>query len=72
MAMPGKRISKRGRPPGPVDAVRPRRIVSYVTNAEFSALTRAADREAKSLSAIVHEILAQALDGPRGKSTPGR
>jgi hypothetical protein len=53
---------RRGRPPDPVEAVRSHRIVSYLTSAEFRALSSVAERDNKSLSATVHEILMSALD----------
>jgi len=60
--MAGSRSSRRGRPPEPLEAVRSHRVVSYLTTAEFRALSLLADREGKSLSAIVHQILVSALD----------
>jgi hypothetical protein len=53
--------SKRGRPPDPVQTVRSHRIVSYVTGTEVQALQDIADREGKSLSGVVYEILISAL-----------
>ena len=54
-----------GRPPGPPQRVRPNRVVTYVTNAELAKLERIADREAKPLSAVVHQILSKSLDRHR-------
>ena len=53
---------RRGRPPEPVGAVRSHRVVSYLTSAEFQALSLIAEREGKSLSAVIHEILLTAVD----------
>jgi hypothetical protein len=65
MAGPDK--TRRGRPPEPVEAVRSHRIVSYLTSAEFRELSTIADRENKSLSAMVHEFLVLALDQQNSK-----
>jgi hypothetical protein len=70
--MAGERISRRGRPPEPPETVRSHRVVSYLTSAEFRALSLVADREGKSLSAVVHEILISAVDGLKPESTPRR
>jgi hypothetical protein len=70
--MAGKGRSRRGRPPEPPETVRSRRVVSYLTSAEFRALSLVADREGKSLSAVVHEILMSAVDGLKPESTPKR
>ncbi len=66
------REKKRGRPPQPLETVRAHRIASYVTSSELRELTRIADREGKSLSAAVHDILVSALDGAEPRSTPRR
>jgi hypothetical protein len=70
--MAGERRSRRGRPPGPPETVRSHRVVSYLTSAEFRALSLVADREGKSLSAVIHEILMSAVDGLKPESTPRR
>ncbi len=54
-----------GRPPGPPGKVRPHRVVTYVTNAELAKRERIADREAKPLSAVVHQILSRSLASHR-------
>jgi len=36
--------------------------VTYVTNAELAKLERIADREAKPLSTVVHQILTRSLE----------
>jgi hypothetical protein len=43
-----------------------------MTSAEFRALSLVADREGKSLSAVVHEILISAVEGLKPASTPRR
>jgi hypothetical protein len=70
--MTGKGRSRRGRPPEPLETVRSHRVVSYLTSAEFRALSLVADREGKSLSAVVHEILISAVEGLKPASTPRR
>lgn len=64
--------ARRGRPPRAPETARSHRAVTYLTGAELDALTRVADREGKSLSALIHEILASALDRAEPGSTPGR
>jgi hypothetical protein len=59
-----KRDSRRGRPPEPTERVRSRRIVTYVTDDEFRGIAIIADRQNRSLSAVVHEILVSALNRP--------
>jgi hypothetical protein len=39
--------------------------VTYVTNAELAKLERIADREAKPISTVVHQILARSLERHR-------
>lgn len=51
-----------GRPPSPPQKVRSKRVVTYVTNAELAKLERIADREAKPLSTVVHQILTRSLE----------
>lgn len=70
--MTAERNSVRGRPTEPLETVRSHRIVSYLTGSEFQALSRIADREGKSLSAVVHEILVSAVDLPKPEPTPRR
>jgi hypothetical protein len=70
--MAAKGRSRRGRPPEPLETVRSHRVVSYLTSAEFRALSLVADREGKSLSAVVHEILMSVVDGLQPESTPRR
>ncbi len=70
--MTGIQRSRRGRPPEPPETVRSHRVVSYLTSAEFRALSLVADREGKSLSAVVHEILISAVDGLKPESTSRR
>jgi len=53
--------ARRGRRPGPPDRVRPRRVVTFVTEAEMTQLKQISETEDKSLSALAHEILARSL-----------
>ena len=64
--------ARRGRPPDPPETARSHRAVTYLTGAELEALTRVADREGKSLSAIIHEILASALNRADSGISPKR
>ena len=58
----GRRRNRRlGRPPGPPEAVRRRRVVTLLTDAEFKELTRIAEAEKESVSALVHRIIARFL-----------
>ena len=61
------RRQRMGRPPVPVDKARPNRVVTFVTNSEFSQLQGIAERRGISLSAAVQEILAGSLDQPPEK-----
>jgi len=55
-----------GRPPQPTKTARRNRVVTLVTDAELKKLSALADDENRSLSAVVHQILAKHLQG-RGK-----
>jgi hypothetical protein len=48
---------RRGRPPGDPESVRHRRVVTLVTDAEYEKLTKSADENEKSISALVHQIV---------------
>ena len=61
MKKPPKRRPQLGRPPGPPEAVRSHRIVTFVTKAEMEKLDWLADRDAKALSAVVYEMLSNSL-----------
>jgi hypothetical protein len=52
---------KMGRPPSPRDSVRSNRVVTFVTPAELRKLESIAGHEGKSLSKVVHQILATSL-----------
>lgn len=53
-----------GRPCGRPGFVRGNRVVTYITDVELTELQRIVDREGRSRSAIVHQILAKALLKP--------
>lgn len=55
------RSRKLGRPPKPEDEVRNHRVVSFITEAERQKLKDLEDQSGKSLSAVVHDLLAQKL-----------
>ena len=67
--MAGKRPSSpssgrgMGRPPGPTERIRRNRVVTLVTDAELRQLAEIADRQNRSLSSVVHEILINHMDG---------
>jgi hypothetical protein len=50
-----------GRPPGAPESLRHKRVVTLMTNAEFEKLTKIADKEEKSVSALVHQIISRYL-----------
>ena len=50
-----------GRPLGPPETRRPCRVVTFLTGEEFADLERIAEREERSLSAVVHRILSRDL-----------
>ncbi len=52
-----------GRPPQPTKTARRNRVVTLVTDAELKKLLALADDEDRSLSAVVHQILANHLQG---------
>jgi hypothetical protein len=54
-------IPRRGRPARDPQSIRRNRVVTLLTDAELEKLTRVADREEKSVSAFVHEVLSQFL-----------
>ena len=51
-----------GRPPCPPEIVRRNRVVTMVTDAELRKLSKVANDENRSLSAVVHEILSRHLN----------
>ena len=58
----GTRSSRRrGRPPGSPESTRQKRVVTLMTNAEFEKLTRIADENDKSVSAMVPEMILRYL-----------
>ena len=59
-----KRESQRrrlGRPPQSPETVRGKRVITFVTDVEYEKLERLAERNDRSLSAVVYEILSPAL-----------
>jgi hypothetical protein len=50
----GRRL---GRPPRAPESLRHKRVVTLLTDAEFEKLTKIAEKEGKSVSALTHEIL---------------
>ena len=52
---------KLGRPPGPPESIRRRRVVTLMTDAEFDKLMRIADENENSVSALVHQIVSRYL-----------
>lgn len=50
-----------GRPPAAPESIRRKRVVTLVTNDEFEKLTKIAEKEGKSVSALTHEILVRFL-----------
>ncbi len=57
-AQPCRRL---GRPPGPPEAIRRKRVVTLMTDAEFEKLKTIAEKQGKSVSALTHEILLRFL-----------
>ena len=60
VGIPGCR--RLGRPPGTPESVRRNRVVTLMTDAESEKLTKIADKEGKSVSALVHEVLLRFID----------
>ncbi|WP_146397066.1 hypothetical protein [Planctomycetes bacterium CA13] len=54
-------ISRRGRPARDPKLIRRNRVVTLLTDAELEKLTGVADREEKSVSALVHEVVSKFL-----------
>jgi len=52
-----------GRPRHPSGVAHRNRVVTMVTDAELEKLATVANREGKSLSALVHQIVSQFLTG---------
>ena len=65
----GKAAGRRGRPMRVPKEARSKRVVTFVTDQELSGLEQIADEEGRSLSAVVHRIIAQHLKNirPTGK-----
>ena len=53
---------KRGRPAREVDVRRDRRVVTFVTGSEYARLQQLALQEDRSLSFIVHRLIASQLE----------
>jgi hypothetical protein len=62
--------TKRGRPSEAPEKARSKRLVTFVTERELDCLDRIANKEDRSLSAIVHRIIVQHLEniGPSENS----
>ena len=56
-----ERSRRLGRPPGPPESIRHKRVVTLMTDAEFEKLTKIADEKEKSVSALVHQIVSRYL-----------
>lgn len=56
---------RRGRPSQVPDAARSKRAVTFVTERELEGLEQIAQEEDRSLSAVVHRIIAQYLKNTR-------
>ena len=56
-----QRRRKLGRPPGDPESIRRNRVVTLTTDIEFEQLTKIAEKEGKSVSALTHEILLRFL-----------
>ncbi len=50
-----------GRPPGAPESIRRKRVVTLITDSEFEKLTKIAEKEGKSVSALTHEVLLRFL-----------
>jgi hypothetical protein len=58
----GTRSGRRlGRPPRAPESIRHKRVVTLMTDAEFVKLTKVADKNEKSVSAMVHQIILRYL-----------
>jgi len=54
--------TKRGRPSTGPEKARSERVVTFVTERELDCLDRIANKEDRSLSAVVHRIIVQHLE----------
>jgi len=52
---------RKGRPPLPEEVSRPHRVVTFVTSAEKAMLDERVQRDASSLSAVCHKLIATGL-----------
>ena len=62
-----KGTRRRGRPPSTPEKTRRNRVVTLMTDAEFENLTKVADQDEKSVSAMVHEIVSRYLKRRSGR-----
>ena len=65
---------RHGRPPKAANELRNRRVVTFVTAGEFEDLEQIALRSDRSLSFVVHRMIATQLNGtadPRTSPEPG-
>ena len=62
---------KRGRPSQSLEKARSNRVVTFVTNSELEKLEQIAWEEDRSLSAVVHRIIAQHLENIESREHAG-
>ena len=58
----GNRDAVRGRPPKPLEEVRSRRTVTFLTEAEYRQLVEIARRNKMSISSVAHKLLIQSIN----------
>ena len=68
---PGAAGKRRGRPPGPAHKARPHRVVTFVTGRELERLRQLMGQGDRSLSAVVHDLLALALAQTAAQASSG-
>lgn len=59
--MPNKAPKKRGRPPVNDAIVRSQRVVTFLTESEYTEICRLAELDDKSISAFTHKLLVNSL-----------
>ena len=64
---PGKQRRRRGRPPAPPGMARSHRVVTFVTDSEFTQLQSLSSELDAPLSATVHQLLSQCLSDAEKK-----
>lgn len=58
----GNSNASRGRPPKPLEEVRSRRTVTFLTEAEYRQLVEIARRNNMSISSVAHKLLIQSIN----------